>query len=284
MLAYNQFSGNAALQSSGMGGYGRKGAQRLVILETDGLANASTSASTTNAGAYQGYFNIGPGNSYSSSATDPNTDAINVANQICALYNDSSYGLPGFSTTAKPVSIQCIAFGAILRAHHAGGLQRGGRSRCCSRSRRSAARRFPVRRAIRPTAISGASARSPNDRPCCSKPSRKSWTARCRSRWSNSISPGYQAGERRHALVSRLRLLERHQVFDHVDQVLRAHQLLQIGRHQRGGKFFELFHIGQFSECGRWRSASLITSSSSVLLTNRPEIVLPSSVTARNVS
>jgi hypothetical protein len=36
-----------------------------------------------------------------------------VAQQICALYNDSSYGLPGFSTTAKPVSIQCIAFGAI---------------------------------------------------------------------------------------------------------------------------------------------------------------------------
>ena len=110
-----------------MGGYGRKGAQRLVILETDGLANASTSASTTNGGAYKGYFNIGTGNSYSSSSTDPNTDAINVANQICALYNDSSYGLPGFSTTAKPVSIQCIAFGAIFEpttpsAYNAAGI------------------------------------------------------------------------------------------------------------------------------------------------------------------
>ncbi len=113
MLAYNQLSGNTALQTSGMGGYGRKGAQRLVILETDGLANAATSANTTNVGAYQGYFNIGTGNSYSSSNTDPNVDAINVANQICALYNDATYGLPGFSTTAKPVSIQCIAFGAI---------------------------------------------------------------------------------------------------------------------------------------------------------------------------
>jgi Flp pilus assembly protein TadG len=113
MLAYNQLSGNVALQSSGMGGYGRKTAQRLVILETDGLANASTSAGITNAGAYQGYFNIGTTNTYSSSSTDPNTDAINVANQICALYNDTSNGLPGFSTTAKPVSIECIAFGAI---------------------------------------------------------------------------------------------------------------------------------------------------------------------------
>ncbi len=113
MLAYNQLSGNVTLQSSGMGGYGRKGAQRLVILETDGLANASTSAGTTSGAAYQGYFNIGLGNSYSSSSNDPNSDAITVAQQICALYNDSSYGLPGFSTTAKPVSIQCIAFGAI---------------------------------------------------------------------------------------------------------------------------------------------------------------------------
>ena len=113
-LAYNQLSGNTTLQSSGQGGYGRKGAQRLVILETDGLANASTSATVTNAGAYLGYFNVGTGNSYSAGSADPSVDAVSVANQICAMYNDSSYGLPGFSTTAKPVTIQCIAFGAIF--------------------------------------------------------------------------------------------------------------------------------------------------------------------------
>jgi hypothetical protein len=116
MLAYNQLSGNTELQSSGMGGYGRKGAQRLVILETDGLANVSTTAGTTNAGAYLGYYNVGSANSYSASSNDPNADAIKVANQICAQYNDSSYGLPGFSTTAKPVSIECIAFGAIFES------------------------------------------------------------------------------------------------------------------------------------------------------------------------
>ncbi|HEX4144683.1 MAG TPA: pilus assembly protein TadG-related protein [Pirellulales bacterium] len=113
MLAYNQFSSNPALQGSGMGGLGRKGAQRLVILETDGMANVSTNAGVTNAGPYLGGFNVGLSNTYSWSGTDPNVDAINVANQICALYNDSSYGLPGFSTTGKPVSIQCIAFGAL---------------------------------------------------------------------------------------------------------------------------------------------------------------------------
>lgn len=114
MLAYNQFSSATTLQASNKGGYGRKGAQKLVILETDGMANVSTSAGKTVGAAYQSYFNIGSGNSYSSSSTDPTVDAVSVANQICALYNDTSYGLPGFATTAKPVTIQCIAFGAIF--------------------------------------------------------------------------------------------------------------------------------------------------------------------------
>ena len=73
-----------------------------------------------------------------------------------------------------------------LRADHAGVRERGGNRVVASRSQRSATRRFPVRRPIRRTAISGASARLPNDRPCCSKPSRRFWKARCRSRWSNS--------------------------------------------------------------------------------------------------
>ena len=68
MLAYNQFSGNTALQSAGMGGYGRKGAQRLVILETDGLANVRPPPAPPMPAPYQGYFNVGTGNSYSSSS------------------------------------------------------------------------------------------------------------------------------------------------------------------------------------------------------------------------
>jgi hypothetical protein len=112
MLAYNQFSGSSTLQSLGMGGYGRKGAQKMVILETDGMANVSTSAGSTNGGSYQSYYNIGPSFSYTSSSVDPATDAINVATQICA--SDTGSGLTGYSSTQKPVSIQCIAFGAIF--------------------------------------------------------------------------------------------------------------------------------------------------------------------------
>jgi Flp pilus assembly protein TadG len=116
MLAYNQLSGNASLQSSGMGGYGRKGAQRMVILETDGMANVSTTASVTNAGAYQSYYKIGTGNSYSSSSADSSADAIAAANTICGLDSATSNGLPGFSTSSKPVIIQCLAFGALFQS------------------------------------------------------------------------------------------------------------------------------------------------------------------------
>jgi Flp pilus assembly protein TadG len=115
MLAYNQLSGASALQSSGMGGYGRKGAQRLVILETDGMANVSTAAAVTNGGAYQSYYNIGTGNSYSSSSNDPASDAIAAANTICGLDSATYNGLPGYSTSSKPVVIQCIAFGALFQ-------------------------------------------------------------------------------------------------------------------------------------------------------------------------
>ena len=65
MLAYNQFTASAAVRSQvaggqPVGGLGRKGAQRLVILETDGMANQATSAGFTNAGAYSSYYNLGP--------------------------------------------------------------------------------------------------------------------------------------------------------------------------------------------------------------------------------
>src|SRR5207253_1481657 len=51
MMAYNQFSSNASLRGQNVGGLGRKGAQRLVVLETDGMANVSTTQSFTNGGA-----------------------------------------------------------------------------------------------------------------------------------------------------------------------------------------------------------------------------------------
>ncbi len=119
MLAYNQFSSSSILSGGTQGGgLGRKGAQRLLILETDGMANqASTvpfvsSVGTGSNPTNNSYYNIG-GTNASASGNDPSQDAINVATKICALTTDTTNG-PGFATSTKPVSLQCIAFGALF--------------------------------------------------------------------------------------------------------------------------------------------------------------------------
>jgi Flp pilus assembly protein TadG len=121
MLAYNQFSSSSTLQTSGQGGgFGRKGAQRLLILETDGMANQASSVpfvnsvTTGTSPVNNSYYNIG-GNNATTSGTDPSTDAVNIATKMVALTTDTTNG-PGFATATKPVTIHCIAFGALFNA------------------------------------------------------------------------------------------------------------------------------------------------------------------------
>jgi Flp pilus assembly protein TadG len=113
MLAYNQFSSDTSLQSAGLGGFGRVGAQRIVILETDGMANTATSAGTSNGGPYQSYYLIRPGDNVTPSSADPAQDALDVATRICALTSDTG-GLPGYATSRTPVLIHTLAFGAVF--------------------------------------------------------------------------------------------------------------------------------------------------------------------------
>ena len=120
MLAYNQLNANPALVSSGMGGLGRKGAQKIVILETDGMANQASSASFINAGAYQSYYNIGALGSATASGADPATSCENVATNICAL---DTAGTPGYAQPQRPVEIHCIAFGAVFEPTASGSEQ-----------------------------------------------------------------------------------------------------------------------------------------------------------------
>src|SRR5262249_50725681 len=66
MLAYNQLSGNASLRTynpspapvGDAAGLGRKGAQKLIILETDGAPNTNATANFTNSGPYNSYYNV----------------------------------------------------------------------------------------------------------------------------------------------------------------------------------------------------------------------------------
>ena len=125
MLAYNQFSSSSVLSSSGQGGgLGRKGAQRLVILETDGMANQASTVTFNNSvtsgsnPTNNSYFNIG-GENASASSADPSQDAINVATKICALTTDNTNG-PGFATPTKSVVLHCIAFGALFEPDASG--------------------------------------------------------------------------------------------------------------------------------------------------------------------
>jgi Flp pilus assembly protein TadG len=119
MLAYNQFSSNSALRTQQVGGFGRKGSQRLVILETDGMANQSTQQNFNNGGAYNSYYSILPGDTVFTSGNNPGQDAIQVATRICALTTDMSNG-PGFALPRKPVILHTIAFGAVFEPSAAG--------------------------------------------------------------------------------------------------------------------------------------------------------------------
>jgi Flp pilus assembly protein TadG len=125
MLAYNQMSSSAALRSSAVGGLGRKGAQRLIVLETDGMANVSTTAGfDSSGGANNSFYDIRPGdtvtlNQQGFGIASPGNSAIAVAQRICALTTDTTNG-PGFATPSKPVLIHCIAFGAIFEQDAAG--------------------------------------------------------------------------------------------------------------------------------------------------------------------
>lgn len=131
MLAYNQFSGNTSLQTynpggatGDAGGNGRKGAQKLIIFETDGAPNTLSSAEFVNNGDSNSYYKVrynsaSPGSSdfpTSVNGTGDNSTTVRnqiyaVCNQICALETASP---PGYSTTSKKVLIHCIGFGPVF--------------------------------------------------------------------------------------------------------------------------------------------------------------------------
>jgi Flp pilus assembly protein TadG len=121
MLAYNHLSSSTTLSALNAGGLGRVGAKRLVILETDGMANLNTATGFTSNGS-NSYYNILPGQSYIAANYDQNA-TLQVVQAIC---NNSSGaagtpnsvvtnpGYPGFATSSKPVVIQTIAFGIVF--------------------------------------------------------------------------------------------------------------------------------------------------------------------------
>jgi hypothetical protein len=128
MQAYNQFSGNTSLQtynpaepSGDAGGNGRRGAQKVVIFETDGMANTSATATLNNLGMHNSYYRIRYNSASPSSSEFPtvsspsystvSTEVQNLCTRICAMETASP---PGYSTPSKRALIHCIGFGPVF--------------------------------------------------------------------------------------------------------------------------------------------------------------------------
>jgi hypothetical protein len=136
MLAFNQFSESSTVRGNvvggqPVGGLGRKGAQRLVINELDGMANFDSipTSGFQNNGANLSYYRILPGDTVNGGSYDQQS-LLQVVQAICnnpdgTPGNSPGYspnpGYPGFSTPRKPVIIHTIAFGAIFEPSAAGG-------------------------------------------------------------------------------------------------------------------------------------------------------------------
>jgi Flp pilus assembly protein TadG len=128
MLAYNQFSANTSLlgYNSGApagdaGGNGRKGAQKVIIFETDGAPNTTASATLTDAGSNNSYYrirynNANPSgsefptsvNGYANNSSTVTTQINAICSQLCAADTASP---PGYWHGSKKVLIHCIGFG-----------------------------------------------------------------------------------------------------------------------------------------------------------------------------
>jgi hypothetical protein len=148
MLGYNQLSSSTAnlrfyaqpsypLPSSNTpnyrgdaGGLGRKGANRLIIFETDGFPNTRGNASLAGTGA-DSYYPIRLQNPANPSAATNvewpagpggyvNSEVYTIVQQICAQTTASP---PGYSTVRKPALVHCIGYGSIFDPGNAGQAQ-----------------------------------------------------------------------------------------------------------------------------------------------------------------
>ncbi len=130
MIAYNMLSSSVTnLRTYSLpqptyrglaGGMGRKGAQRLVIFETDGAPNNPALASLVSSGS-DSYYPIrlqdptnipNTVNEFPSVTTGYNApDVFYVVQQICASTTASP---PGYSTTRKPAYVYALGYGSLF--------------------------------------------------------------------------------------------------------------------------------------------------------------------------
>jgi hypothetical protein len=139
MLAYNQFAttspSDGTLRSyvasspitfpSGMaGGLGRKGAQKVIIFETDGLPNTTATASLVSAGTYKYYkvrYNMNnPSSSEYPSCTISTDNNAAVLLQVNSLVQQLA---SDFGTSRNPFRLYAMGFGPVFQGANATSAQ-----------------------------------------------------------------------------------------------------------------------------------------------------------------
>ncbi|MBX9680569.1 MAG: hypothetical protein K2X38_17575 [Gemmataceae bacterium] len=130
MISFNQLSSSVdnlrlyatptTIYRGNAGGLGRKGAQRIIIFETDGAPNTAATANFVNSGK-DSYYQVrikepsdlssGSNVEWPSGPGYSNNDVYNVVKQVCAL---DTANPPGHSTVRKPVEVYPIGYGSTF--------------------------------------------------------------------------------------------------------------------------------------------------------------------------
>ena len=130
MLCYNQFAvtttGDNTLRGyttttpitfpSGMaGGMGRKGAQKVIIFETDGLANTSATASLITSGSYS-YYKIRYDMNKPTTSEYPTINATNINDPtvLSQVYSIIDQLVTSYGTTRNPFRLYALGFGPVF--------------------------------------------------------------------------------------------------------------------------------------------------------------------------
>jgi Flp pilus assembly protein TadG len=130
MLSYNQFvvttTSDATLRSfvtaspitfpTGMaGGMGRKGAQKVILFETDGLPNCSATASLVSGGSYNYYkIRYDMNKPYSSEYPSINALDVNDPTVLSQVYSLVDQLKSDYSTSRNPFRLYAFGFGPVF--------------------------------------------------------------------------------------------------------------------------------------------------------------------------
>jgi hypothetical protein len=98
------------------GGLGRKGAQKVIIFETDGLANCGATASLINAGTYSYYqIRYDMNQPYSSEYPSINATTINNSTVLSQVYSLEQQLGTSYGTTRNPFRLYAIGYGPVFQ-------------------------------------------------------------------------------------------------------------------------------------------------------------------------